>query len=187
MTASSSTAAAAKPLSKRVTPPFRADHVGSLLRPKHLLEARDRLDKGEITAAELHRIEDEAVRHAIKRQEEAGLKSITDGEFRRRSWHMDFICRIGGVVSAGTQVRPFHNEKGDVKNEIEAPGSRAAPARTTDLRRRFSIPQINNQSHTQVFYPLAQLVAWLGLDPGGQKRLRQSRRFLARSRQGLHR
>ena len=49
------------------------------------------------------------------------MKSITDGEFRRRSWHMDFICRIGGVVSAGTQVRPFHNEKGDVKNEIEAP------------------------------------------------------------------
>ena len=49
------------------------------------------------------------------------MKSITDGEFRRRSWHMDFICRIGGVVSAGTQVRPFHNDKGDVKNEIEVP------------------------------------------------------------------
>ena len=86
-----------------------------------MLEARDKLDKGEITTAELRRVEDEAIRHAVKRQEDVGLKSITDGEFRRRSWHMDFICRIGGVVSAGTQVRPFHNEKGDVKNEIEVP------------------------------------------------------------------
>ncbi len=121
MTASSNTATAAKQFSKRVKPPFRADHVGSLLRPKHMLEARDKLDKGEITTAELRRVEDEAIRHAVKRQEDVGLKSITDGEFRRRSWHMDFICRIGGVVSAGTQVRPFHDEKGDVKNEIEVP------------------------------------------------------------------
>jgi 5-methyltetrahydropteroyltriglutamate--homocysteine methyltransferase len=121
MTASSNTTTTAEQISKRIKPPFRADHVGSLLRPKHLLEARDRLDKGEITAAELRRIEDAAIRHAVKRQEDVGLKSITDGEFRRRSWHMDFICRIGGVVTAGTQVRPFHNEKGDVKNEIEVP------------------------------------------------------------------
>ena len=121
MTASSNTATAAEQFSKQIKPPFRADHVGSLLRPKHLLGARDKLDKGEITAAELRRIEDDAIRHAVKRQEDVGLKSITDGEFRRRSWHMDFICRIGGVVSAGTQVRPFHNEKGDVKNEIEVP------------------------------------------------------------------
>jgi 5-methyltetrahydropteroyltriglutamate--homocysteine methyltransferase len=121
MTASSNTATAAEQFSKRIRPPFRADHVGSLLRPKHLLEARDKLDKGQIIAAELRRIEDDAIRHAVKRQEDVGLKSITDGEFRRRSWHMDFICRIGGVVSAGTQMRPFHNEKGDVKNEIEVP------------------------------------------------------------------
>ena len=99
MTTSPNTAEAAKPLSKRVRPPFRADHVGSLLRPKHLLEAREKLDKGEITAAELRHIEDEAIRHAVRRQEEVGLKLITYGEFRRRSWHMDFICRIGGVIS----------------------------------------------------------------------------------------
>jgi 5-methyltetrahydropteroyltriglutamate--homocysteine methyltransferase len=121
MTASSNTAAAAKQLAQRTKPPFRADHVGSLLRPQHLLEARAKLNNGEISAAELRRIEDEAIRHAVKRQEDVGLKSITDGEFRRRSWHMDFICRIGGVVSAGTQVRPFHNETGDVRNEIEVP------------------------------------------------------------------
>jgi 5-methyltetrahydropteroyltriglutamate--homocysteine methyltransferase len=121
MTASSNTAAAANQSAQRTKPPFRADHVGSLLRPRHLLEARAKLDNGQITAAELRRIEDEAIRQAIKRQEDVGLKSITDGEFRRRSWHMDFICRIGGVVSAGTQVRPFHNETGDVRNEIEVP------------------------------------------------------------------
>jgi 5-methyltetrahydropteroyltriglutamate--homocysteine methyltransferase len=120
MTASN-TAVAPKGTAKRSKPPFRADHVGSLLRPKRLLEAREKLNKGEIGAAELRQVEDEAIRHAVKRQEEAGLKSITDGEFRRRSWHMDFICRIGGVVSAGTQVRPFHNENGDVRNEIEVP------------------------------------------------------------------
>jgi 5-methyltetrahydropteroyltriglutamate--homocysteine methyltransferase len=120
MTASN-TVVAPKQSAKRSKPPFRADHVGSLLRPRHLLETREKLDRGEISAAELRHVEDEAIRHAVKRQEDAGLKSITDGEFRRRSWHMDFICRIGGVVSAGTQVRPFHNEKGDVRNEIEVP------------------------------------------------------------------
>jgi 5-methyltetrahydropteroyltriglutamate--homocysteine methyltransferase len=104
-----------------IRPPFRADHVGSLLRPKHLLHARDKFDKGEISAAELRRIEDDAIRQIVKRQEEVGLQSVTDGEFRRRSWHMDFICRIGGVKSAGTQMRPFRNESGDVKNEIEVP------------------------------------------------------------------
>ncbi len=105
----------------RLKPPFRADHVGSLLRPKRLLAAREKYDNGEITAAQLRAAEDDAIRHAVKRQEEVGLKSVTDGEFRRRSWHMDFICRIGGVKSAGTQLRPFHNETGQVKNEIDLP------------------------------------------------------------------
>ena len=99
MTASSNTATAAKQFSKRVKPPFRADHVGSLLRPKHMLEARDKLDKGEITTAELRRVEDEAIRHAVKRQEDVGLKSITDGEFRRRSWHVSLlVVRLGGEL-----------------------------------------------------------------------------------------
>jgi 5-methyltetrahydropteroyltriglutamate--homocysteine methyltransferase len=121
MTASHNTTLATKKLSERRKPPFRADHVGSLLRPKHLLEARNKFDKGEISGEELHGIEDDAIRHVVRRQEEVGLRSITDGEFRRRNWHMDFICRIGGVISAGTQMRPFHNETGDVRNEIEVP------------------------------------------------------------------
>src|SRR6516165_6318080 len=121
MTTSADHALAAKQPSKRTRPPFRADHVGSLLRPQHLLEARTKYDQGFMTAAELRRIEDEAICQVVKRQEAVGLKAVTDGEFRRRSWHMDFICRIGGVISAGTQMRPFRNEKGDVKNEIEVP------------------------------------------------------------------
>jgi 5-methyltetrahydropteroyltriglutamate--homocysteine methyltransferase len=74
-----------------------------------------------VEPAELRCIEDDAIRHVVRRQEEVGLQCVTDGELRRRSWHMDFICRIGGVMSAGTQLRPFHNETGNVKNEIEVP------------------------------------------------------------------
>ena len=108
-------------MSQRRTPPFRADHVGSLLRPKALLDARGKLEEGKITARDLRAIEDEAIRDAVKRQEAVGLRAATDGELRRRSWHMDFICRIGGVTSAGTQLRPFLNERGAVRNEIELP------------------------------------------------------------------
>jgi 5-methyltetrahydropteroyltriglutamate--homocysteine methyltransferase len=107
--------------SKRTRPPFRAEHVGSLLRPKSLLEARKRAQTGALPADELRALEDEAIRHAVKRQEEVGLKCVTDGEMRRTSWHMDFLCEIGGVVNAGTQLRPFENETGAVRNEIAVP------------------------------------------------------------------
>src|SRR6202167_351215 len=99
-------------MSNRTKPPFRADQVGSLLRPQYLLDARGKFDKGEITAAQLRSIEDDAIRHAVKRQEDVGLKAVTDGEFRRRSWHMHFICRIGGAPSGGTQLRRFSNQPG---------------------------------------------------------------------------
>src|SRR3984885_7099843 len=108
-------------MSKRTKPPFRADQVGSLLRPQHLLDARGKFNKGEITAAQLRSIEDDAIRHAVKRQEEVGLKAVTDGEFRRRSWHMDFICRIGGVPPAGTQLGHFNKETGSDKKKIDPP------------------------------------------------------------------
>nr|BFE82077.1 hypothetical protein GCM10020093_046780 [Planobispora longispora] len=78
--------------------PFRADHVGSLLRPERLLRARDDHAAGRLPAGRLREIEDEAIREAVRRQEEIGLRSATDGEFRRASWHMDFIYRLGGVA-----------------------------------------------------------------------------------------
>src|SRR5258705_13416111 len=92
-------------MAPRSTPPFRAEHVGSLLRPPAVLDARRKLESKQIPADELRRIEDDTIRHVIKRQQEAGLQCVTDGELRRGTWHMDFLCRIGGVIPGGTQMR----------------------------------------------------------------------------------
>ncbi len=85
----------------RINPPFRADHVGSLLRPGPLLGMRGRYHKGEISPAELRAAEDEAIRDAVKKQEAVGLQSITDGEFRRTYFHLDFLEQVGGVMVSG--------------------------------------------------------------------------------------
>jgi methionine synthase II (cobalamin-independent) len=82
---------------KRTNPPFRADHVGSLLRPAALKQARERRAKGEIDAAELKAVEDREIERVIKKQEEVGLQSITDGEFRRSWWHLDFLWGLDGI------------------------------------------------------------------------------------------
>ena len=81
---------------QRTKPPFRADHVGSLLRPAALKEAREKQSRGEITAAELKAVEDREIKAAIRRQEEIGLSAITDGEFRRAFWHFDFLEHLTG-------------------------------------------------------------------------------------------
>ncbi|HEX7993619.1 MAG TPA: 5-methyltetrahydropteroyltriglutamate--homocysteine S-methyltransferase [Streptosporangiaceae bacterium] len=94
-------------------PPFRADHVGSLLRPPELLRARDDFAAGRIDAGQLRTIEDAAIRDAVRRQQDIGLRSATDGEFRRESWHMDFIYQLGGVqqVQDDTIRVMFRNEQ----------------------------------------------------------------------------
>ena len=84
-------------MAPRTTPPFRADHVGSLLRPPELHRARADHAEGRIDADALRAVEDEAIRDAVRLQADAGLRSATDGEFRRASWHMDFIYSLGGV------------------------------------------------------------------------------------------
>jgi 5-methyltetrahydropteroyltriglutamate--homocysteine methyltransferase len=100
----------------RTTPPFRADHVGSLLRPQHLLAARADLAAGRIDAARLREIEDAAIAEAVAQQEEAGLQAATDGEFRRASWHMDFIYQLGGVSKApGNLAVKFRNPAGMIE------------------------------------------------------------------------
>jgi 5-methyltetrahydropteroyltriglutamate--homocysteine methyltransferase len=81
----------------RAKPPFRADHVGSLLRPAVLKEARARRAKGEITPAELAAVEDREIARVIGKQEAAGLQSVTDGEFRRSWWHLDFLWGLDGT------------------------------------------------------------------------------------------
>ncbi|HEU5017489.1 MAG TPA: 5-methyltetrahydropteroyltriglutamate--homocysteine S-methyltransferase [Pseudolabrys sp.] len=84
-------------MTQRTQPPFRADHVGSLLRPAALKEARAKQAKGEIDAAALKAVEDREVERVIKKQEEVGLQSVTDGEFRRSWWHLDFLWGLDGV------------------------------------------------------------------------------------------
>ena len=103
-------------MSEASGPPFRADHVGSLLRPSELLRARAEREAGRISAAELRRVEDKAIGDAVAMQREVGLQSVTDGEFRRGSWHMDFLYRIGGVGKSDQTLNiRFRNEGGTVE------------------------------------------------------------------------
>jgi 5-methyltetrahydropteroyltriglutamate--homocysteine methyltransferase len=103
-------------MGQRDSPPFRADHVGSLLRPPELLRAREEHAAGRIDDAALRAAEDEAVREVVKLQREVGLRSATDGEFRRASWHMDFIYSLDGVTKAPGDLKVrFHNEQGDIE------------------------------------------------------------------------
>jgi 5-methyltetrahydropteroyltriglutamate--homocysteine methyltransferase len=103
-------------MSLRDTPPFRADHVGSLLRPPELLKAREDHAAGRIDAAALRAAEDEAIRKVVALQREVGLRTVTDGEFRRASWHMDFIYSLDGVSKAPGDLKvQFHNDQGDIE------------------------------------------------------------------------
>lgn len=97
----------------RSHPPFRADHVGSFLRPAYLLEAREKKAKGEITPAQLRTVEDRAITEIVKFQADVGLQSITDGEFRRTYFHIDFLEQLGGVKTdiPVTIVRPDGTEE----------------------------------------------------------------------------
>jgi 5-methyltetrahydropteroyltriglutamate--homocysteine methyltransferase len=84
-------------MTERITPPFRADHVGSLLRPAPLKEARAKREKNEISPVELKEVEDRAISAIISRQEDIGLRVVTDGEFRRAFWNYDFLGGLPGV------------------------------------------------------------------------------------------
>jgi 5-methyltetrahydropteroyltriglutamate--homocysteine methyltransferase len=108
-------------MSVRTAPPFRADHVGSFLRPARLRQARQEHADGVMSAGELRAVEDGAVREVVALQREAGLRSVTDGEFRRATWHMDFIYQIGGISKVtGKLVSTFHNAQGDISYTPDA-------------------------------------------------------------------
>ena len=94
-------------------PPFRADHVGSLLRPPELKQARDDFKNKKIPREKLKEVEDKAIRKAVALQEAAGLQSVTDGEFRRAFWHVDFLTGFDGIVATqGQYALKFHGEGG---------------------------------------------------------------------------
>jgi 5-methyltetrahydropteroyltriglutamate--homocysteine methyltransferase len=123
----------------RDRPPYRADHVGSLLRPPQLLQAREDFKEERIDAHELRGIEDEAIRDVVRKQEEVGLRSATDGEFRRASWHMDFIYQLDGITRAHDNLKvQFHNEQGDIEFtpaaiHVDAPIGLAEPIFAQDF------------------------------------------------------
>src|SRR3954453_20857890 len=89
---------------KRTEAPFRADHVGSLLRPASLKQAREKRAKGEISAADLKAVEDHEIERVIKKQEEVGLQAVTDGEFRRSWCHLDFLWGLDGAERHGMET-----------------------------------------------------------------------------------
>jgi 5-methyltetrahydropteroyltriglutamate--homocysteine methyltransferase len=100
----------------RTSPPYRADHVGSLLRPARLTVARDDHAAGRLTDEELRGVEDQAIREVVRQQEEIGLQSATDGEFRRATWHMDFIYSLKGVSKAPGNLKvEFRNAEGTIE------------------------------------------------------------------------
>jgi 5-methyltetrahydropteroyltriglutamate--homocysteine methyltransferase len=95
-------------------PPFRAEHVGSLLRPPSLKALRLEKEAGQASVAQLVAAEDAAIRDGVKLQEDAGLQGITDGEMRRKSWHMDFLVQLAGLTSEGKMLPvTFHGREGD--------------------------------------------------------------------------
>jgi len=98
----------------RLNPPFRADQVGSLLRPAQLLQSRERFQQQEISREELRQVEDQAIRDVVRRQEAIGLRSITDGEYRRTYFHIDFLERLEGVTTSGGIEVKFKRRNGEV-------------------------------------------------------------------------
>ena len=97
----------------RTKPPFRADHVGSLIRPQALIDAREKFAKREITHEQLLAVQQPAIREIVKRQEDIGLRSVTDGEYNRKSWQSDFLLKIKNVTSVPSKLRvKFHSQAG---------------------------------------------------------------------------
>ena len=97
-------------MSVRTTPPFRADHVGSLLRCAPLKSARSKRERGEITAEQLRAVEDREIAELIKKQEDIGLKSVTDGEFRRAFWNYDFLGALDESLDEAVVERVLNDE-----------------------------------------------------------------------------
>ncbi len=110
-------------MTQRTAPPYRADHVGSLLRPQRLLDARDAKSRGLLSAAALREVEDECIREAVALQEDLGYQGITDGEFRRTWWHLDFVQQFTNVAVVPPRMKArFRSEEGEI--ELLAPALR---------------------------------------------------------------
>jgi 5-methyltetrahydropteroyltriglutamate--homocysteine methyltransferase len=160
-------------LPMRTTPPFRADHVGSLLRPARVLTARTDFAAGLIGADQLRAVEDEAIAEVVAMQQNVGLQAVTDGEFRRASWHMDFIYQIGGVSKApGNLAVRFHNASGDIEFTPAAlhVGTRIHMAKTIFEQDFIYLKSLAGASTAKLTIPSPNMVHYRGgpaaIDPG---------------------
>ena len=143
-------------MTQRTTPPYRADHVGSFLRPKALLDAREQAQAGAIPRAELRKVEDAAIRDIVKFQEDLGLQGITDGEFRRTYFHIDFLEQLDGVETRGGITAKFHGEGG--RRELRAAGDarhRQGAPRAADPARRLRVPEVGHEARAEGDHPVA--------------------------------
>jgi len=120
-------------------PPFHADHVGSLLRPPELREARARAKAGTITAAQLREVEDRCIRAAVARQEGLGLRAVTDGEYRRDFWHLDFVRQLDGVGLAPIVGVKFQAEDVPPMPAVTGPVRCARPIMVEDFAHLRSV------------------------------------------------
>lgn len=120
----------------KLNPPFRADHVGSLLRPQPLLDARRRHRDGEISGEELRAVEDTHIRDVVGRQEAVGLSSITDGEFRRTFFHIDFLEQLQGVTVTGGIETKFKGRQGEINFAPPSVSVTGKLRHVTDIQKR---------------------------------------------------
>jgi 5-methyltetrahydropteroyltriglutamate--homocysteine methyltransferase len=145
----------------RLTPPYRADHVGSFLRPVELLDARERAQKGDITHSQLREVEDAAIRDIVRFQEDLGLEGITDGEFRRTYFHIDFLEQLSGVETKGGISMSFHSAAGNVDfappvMRVTAPVRHVKPIQVDDFKFLRSVtkrtPKVTIPSPTMLHF-----------------------------------
>ena len=148
-------------MSVRTRPPYRADHVGSFLRPPALLEARERRRKAEISAAALRDVEDAAIRDIVRFQEDLGLQGVTDGEFRRTYFHIDFLEQLAGVETKGGISVAFHSAAGNVDfappvMHVTGPLRHVKPIQVTDFKFLQSVtrrtPKVTIPSPTMLHF-----------------------------------
>lgn len=148
-------------MAQRTIPPFRADHVGSFLRPPELLAARERYRKGEISGAELRSAEDRAIRDIVRFQEDLGLLGITDGEFRRTYFHVDFLEQLAGVETKGGIQVSFRSQAGTVDfsppvMQVTGPVRHVKPIQLADFKFLKSVtrrtPKVTLPSPTMLHF-----------------------------------
>lgn len=118
-------------MTQTIAPPFRADHVGSLIRPDELIEARKAHQEGRIDAEALRAVQERSIREVVRMQEEIGLKSVTDGEYNRQTWQTDFLLRFSNVKNVPSKFSmSFHNEQGSTEGKphmVQVVGKLARP------------------------------------------------------------